>query len=51
MIMVHKRPKGHQVEETRFWGAEPGLLGGMPQRGRFQLRLGLFSVPSDEREE
>lgn len=49
--MVHIRPKGHQVEERWFWGAEPGLLGGTSQRGRLQLRLGLHSVPSDEREE
>lgn len=30
MIMVHKEPKGLQVEETYvtcFWGTEPRLMG------------------------
>ena len=55
MIMVHKHPKGYQVEETchMFLECRVKINGGMPQRGRLQLRLRLelSSVPSDSRME
>lgn len=48
---VAKRPPGRRDIRHMFLGCRAKINGGMPQRGRLQLRLrlDLSSVPSDPR--